>query len=85
MNSLAADRFRMEADGASTRINLNLLNNDANGDYELITSNNGGGFNFGVVDRDTTDAANIGNVNFTPAIGDFEDIPGPVQTPNPNF
>jgi hypothetical protein len=86
MNSLAADRFRMEADGSSTRINLDLLNNNANGDYELITSNNGGGFNFGVVDRDTVSANNnAGTVNFTPVNTDFEDIMGPVQMPNSSF
>ena len=72
------------SDGSSTRINLNLDANDANnntGDYELTTSNNGGGFNFGVQDRDNTDANNQGTVNFNPLITDFEDIPGPVQLP----
>jgi hypothetical protein len=84
-NSGTADRFFMESDGSTTRINLDIVNNSANGDYELVTSNNGGGFNFGVVDRDTADANNIGNVNFTPLITDFEDIMGPVEMPNSSF
>ncbi len=81
-NSLAADRFAMTSNGPNTRINLNLDNNTANGDYELTTENNGGGFNFGVVDRDTTGANNVGTVNFNPLITDFEDIPGPVESPD---
>jgi hypothetical protein len=80
-NSLAATTFEMEANGSSTRINLNLDNNSANQDYELITSNNGGNFNFGVVDRDNADANNVGTVNFNPLITDFEDITGPVPEP----
>lgn len=81
-NSLAADRFAMTSDGPNTRINLNLDNNTANGDYELTTANNGGGFNFGVVDRDNADANNVGTVNFNPLITDFEDIAGPVESPD---
>ena len=42
----------------------------------------GGGFNFGVQDRDNTDANNVGTVNFNPAIGQFEDITGPVEMPS---
>ncbi len=80
-NSLAADRFSMTSDGPNTRINLNLDNNTANGDYELTTTNRGAGFNFGVVDRDNTDANNVGTVNFNPTINDFESITGPVEPP----
>ncbi len=80
-NSGAAEEYFMEGDGASTRINLNLDNNTTTGVYHLFTDNNGGGFNFGVQDRDNTDANNVGTVNFDPMITDFEDIMGPVQMP----
>ena len=71
-----ADEFAMTSDGSSTRIDLNLDNNTA-GVYELTTANQGVptvDFNFGVVDRDNADANNAGNVNFNPAINQFEDI-----------
>ena len=82
-NGLAADRFQMSSDGSTSRVNLNLDNNTANGNYELITTNKGGptDFNFGVVDRDTADMRNGGTVIFTPIITDFEDIDGPVTPP----
>ncbi len=82
MNSLAANRFLMTSDASNTRINLNLDNNTANGNYELVTTNKGAGFNFGVQDRDNTNANNIGTVNFNPIITDFEDITGPVTMPS---
>jgi hypothetical protein len=72
-NGGAGDDFAMTSDGSTTRIDLNLDNNTATV-YELTTANNGGGFNFGVVDRDNADANNAGTVNFNPAIGQFEDI-----------
>jgi hypothetical protein len=73
----------MESDGSNTRIDLNLDNNNAGGVgmYHLLTSNNGGGFNFGVEDRDNADANNVGTINFDPLITDFEDITGPVPMP----
>jgi hypothetical protein len=75
-NAGLADDFAMTSDGSSTRIDLNLDNNTA-GVYELTTVNQGVptvDFNFGVVDRDNADANNTGNVNFNPAINQFEDI-----------
>ncbi len=72
----------MQSDGSSTRIDLDLDNNSAGAlGYHLQTSNNGGGFNFGVVDRDNADANNVGTINFDPLITDFEDITGPVPLP----
>jgi hypothetical protein len=83
-NMLAADEFEMTSDGPDTRIDLNLSNNSAGaaGFYHLETANNGGNFNFGVVDRDNTNANNVGTVNFDPNINDFESIPGPVEEPS---
>jgi len=83
-NGGAADEFEMTSDGSNTRINLNLDNNTAGagaGVYHLETVNNGGGFNFGVVDRDTADANNSGTIDFDPAINQFEEIDGPVEQP----
>jgi hypothetical protein len=79
----SGDEYSMTSDGATTRINLNLDNNSAGGGgfFRLITANNGGGFNFGVEDRGTADARNVGTVTFNPLITDFEDIPGPVEMP----
>jgi len=84
-NTLAnsgGDELFMESDGSSTRVDLNLDNNNAGagGVYHLLTSNNGGGFNFGIEDRDNADANNVGTINFDPAIGQFEDISS-VPTP----
>lgn len=80
-NSGTADEFYMLSDGSNTRINLDLNNNGpAAAIYQLDTQNNGGGFNFGVVDRDNADANNPGSVMFNPLITDFEDIDS-VQTP----
>jgi hypothetical protein len=84
-NTLAntgGDELFMESDGSTTRVDLNLDNNNAGagGMYHLLTSNNGGGFNFGVEDRDNADANNVGTINFDPAIGQFEDISS-VPTP----
>lgn len=73
----------MQSDGTSTRIDLDLDNNNAGaaGVYHLQTTNKGAGFNFGVVDRDNADANNVGTINFDPIITDFEDITGPVPMP----
>jgi hypothetical protein len=61
---------------------LNLVNNGLGAStIQLQTLNNGGGFNFGVVDRDNANANNPANVTFTPLITDFEDITGPVESP----
>lgn len=83
-NGGAGREFYMLSDGSNTRINLDLNNNGPGGtNYELETANQGVptvDFNFGVVDRDDTDANNPANVIFTPAINQFEDI-GSVQTP----
>ena len=78
--------YSMTSDGSTTRINLNLDNNNAGvgGSYQLTTMNQGVptvDFNFGVEDRDTADARNIGTVTFNPAANQFEDIPGPVEMP----
>ena len=65
-------------------MNLNLDNNTSTGVYHLFTANQGTptvDFNFGVVDRDNADANNAGTVTFDPAINQFEDITGPVQSP----
>lgn len=83
-NNGAGDDAVITSDGsATTRINLNLVNNGpVSSTIELVTANNGGGFNFGVVDRDTANANNPANVTFFPLITDFEDIDGPVELPN---
>jgi hypothetical protein len=83
-NAGAGDDAVITSDGGgTTRINLNLVNNGpATSTIELVTANDGAGFNFGVVDRDTADANNPATVTFTPIITDFEDIDGPVELPN---
>jgi hypothetical protein len=83
LSNSGGDELFMESDGSNTRIDLNLDNNNAGGVgmYHLLTSNNGGGFNFGVEDRDNADANNVGTINFDPLITDFEDITGPVPMP----
>jgi hypothetical protein len=73
------DELFMESDGSSTRLDLNLDNNDAGaaGVYHLHTINQGVptvDFNFGVVDLPNADANNVGNINFDPAMNQFEDI-----------
>ncbi len=80
----SAAAFAMTSDGMTTHINLDLTGNTSNNTYELTTMNQGvpgTDFNFSVVDRDNTAANNAGTVNFNPAIGDFENITGPVELP----
>ncbi|MFO0788108.1 MAG: hypothetical protein U0805_01535 [Pirellulales bacterium] len=83
-NSGSADEYYTESNGSTSRVNLNLDNNTSTGVYHLFTANQGTptvDFNFGVVDRDNADANNAGTVTFDPAINQFEDITGPVQSP----
>lgn len=83
-NPGAAAAFAMTADGAATHINLDLTGNTSNDSYELTTQNQGvpgTDFNFSVVDRNNTATNNTGAVHFNPVIGDFQDIPGPVEQP----
>jgi hypothetical protein len=68
------------APGDENLINLDLDNNTASpatNDYVLRTDNQGvpgTDFNFGVVDRDTADTRNTGDVIYDPINTDFEDI-----------
>lgn len=83
-NSGAAEEYLMVSDGSSTVLNLNLDNNTSGGVYHLKTQNQGVptvDFNFNVVDRDNVATNNTGAVNFDPAINQFDDITGPVQSP----
>jgi len=83
LTNAGGNELFMLSDGSSTRIDLDLDNNNAGGTgiYYLQTANNGGGFNFGVVDRDNADANNVGTITFDPNINQFEDITGPVPQP----
>jgi hypothetical protein len=79
ITNTGGDELYMVSDGSSTRLDLNLDNNNAGaaGVYHLETLNQGVptvDFNFGVVDRDDADSNNVGTINFDPAINQFEDI-----------
>ena len=83
------DAFTMSSTGATTQVNLNLNNNSATGaagadsnDYELTTAGRvPPDFNFAVTNRDTTAGNNIGDVHFNPAIGEFDTIATPPESP----